>query len=90
MRRLVERPLGVIGLALIALVLLATACYAICYFAFRDMTGLAGMFVRSAAFILLYSTGAVYMKLSPDIQPVLQSIRRRFVRKDSVGGIKRD
>lgn len=64
-------------------VMLAAACYAICYFACREMSGLAGMFVRSAAFILLYTSGAVYMKLSPDIQPVLQSIKRRI-------GIKRD
>jgi len=59
-------------------ILLAAGCYVICYFAFRDMTGLAGMFVRSIAFIALYATGAVYMKLSPDIQPVWQAIKKRM------------
>ena len=59
-------------------VLLAAACYGICYFSFKDMHGLMGMLVRSATFILLYTTGAIYMKLSPDIQPVIQSIQKRL------------
>ncbi len=58
--------------------LLAAACYAVCYFAFRDLSGFGGMFIRSIAFILLYGLGAVYMKLSPDIQPVIQSIKKRM------------
>ncbi len=63
-------------------ILLAAASYGACYFAFRDMHGLAAMFVRSLVFILLYATGAVYMKLSPDIYPVIQTIKKRL-------GIKR-
>ncbi len=63
-------------------ILLAAACYGACYFAFRDMHGLGGMFVRSLVFILLYATGTVYMKLSPDIYPVMQTIKKRL-------GIKR-
>ncbi len=58
--------------------LLATVCYGICYFAFRNIDGLAGMFIRSIAFITLYGAGAIYMKLSPDIQPVLQNVRKRL------------
>ncbi|MEI2739949.1 MAG: lipopolysaccharide biosynthesis protein [Chitinophagaceae bacterium] len=64
-------------------VLLAGACYGICHFSFMNIHGLAGMFLRSILFILLYATGVVYMKLSPDIQPVLLAIKRRL-------GIKRD
>ena len=59
-------------------VLLAAACYGICYFSFKDMHGLMGMLIRSAMFILLYAMGAIYMKLSPDIQPVIQSIQKRL------------
>jgi O-antigen/teichoic acid export membrane protein len=70
-------------------VLLAAACYGICHFAFRDMHGLAAMFIRSLVFILLYTTGTVYMKLSPDIYPVIQTIKKRLVRNNSDGGIKR-
>lgn len=59
-------------------ILLAAACCTTCYFAFREMSGIAGMFVRSICFILLYATGSIYLKLSPDIQPVLQAIKRRI------------
>ena len=64
-------------------VLLAAACYGICYFTFMNIHSLAGMFFRSILFILLYATGGIYMKLSPDIQPVILTIKRRL-------GIKKD
>ena len=64
-------------------VLLAAACYGICHFAFRNMHGLAGMFTRSLVFILLYVVGITYMKLSPDIRPVILTIKKRL-------GIKKD
>jgi O-antigen/teichoic acid export membrane protein len=59
-------------------ILLAAGCYGICHFTFRGMDGLAGMFIRSLAFILLYSAGAVYMKLSPDLYPVMQTLKKRL------------
>ncbi len=59
-------------------VLLAAACYGICYVAFRGMHGFPGMFTRSIAFILLYTTGVIYMKLTPDIRPVVTTIKRRL------------
>ena len=58
--------------------LLAVVCFIICYYAFRGMHGLAGLFVRSIAFIALYAGGAIYLKLSPDIIPVLQTIQKRL------------
>lgn len=58
--------------------LLAGGCYAVCYFAFKDMHGFAGMFIRSIVFIALYATGVISMKLSPDIQPVVQTIKKRL------------
>ena len=64
-------------------VLLAAACYAICHFTFINIQGITGMFFRSIAFLLLYATGAMYMKLSPDIQPVIQSIKKRLGIKKS-------
>lgn len=64
-------------------VILAAACYGICYFTFVNIHGLVGMFLRSVIFILLYATGGIYMKLSPDIQPVMQSIKNRLgIRKN--------
>ena len=58
--------------------LLAAACYCICYFAFRDVHGFAGIIGRSASFVILYGLGVVYMKISPDITPVVQTIKKRM------------
>ena len=59
-------------------VLLTTACYGICYFVFINIHGLVGIFLRSISFILLYATGTVYMKLTPDIEPVINTIKKRL------------
>jgi O-antigen/teichoic acid export membrane protein len=58
--------------------LIAGCCYAICYFAFRNMHDFPGLFVRSTAFLLLYGGSVVYFKLSPDVQPVWESIKKRL------------
>lgn len=58
--------------------LIAGCGYAICYFAFRNLHGFTGLFVRSTAFVLLYGGSIVYFKLSPDVQPVWQSIKKRL------------
>jgi O-antigen/teichoic acid export membrane protein len=58
--------------------LLAAACYAVCYFLFEHMHGLAGMVLRSLLFLLLYAAGVFYLKLSPDVKPVLYTIRKRL------------
>ncbi len=63
--------------------LLAAACYGLCHYAFMHIHGLAGMFLRSIVFILLFTTGGIYLKLSPDIQPVIKTIQKRL-------GIKKD
>jgi O-antigen/teichoic acid export membrane protein len=59
-------------------ILLAAACYAVCYFAFNNLNGIPGMLLRSLTFIALFGIGAVYLKLSPDIQPVWQTIRKKM------------
>jgi len=59
-------------------ILLAAVCYGICFFLFSDMHGIAGMFVRSISFVLLYVPGVLYLNLSPDINPVLQTIKKRI------------
>lgn len=58
--------------------LLAAGCYAICHFLFRHTEGLAGLVFRSTVFIVLYSAGVLWLKLSPDVKPVLQTISRRL------------
>lgn len=57
---------------------LAAGCFSVCYFIFSGMHGFAGMIIRSIAFIVIYLTGAMTLRLSPDIKPVLQTVRRRI------------
>ena len=59
-------------------IVLAGVCFGSCYFVFLNIHGWTGMFLRSIVFILLYAAGVIYMKLSPDIQPVLQAIKKRL------------
>ena len=58
--------------------LLAAACYGICYFVFNNIHGLTGMTLRSLTFVILYGIGVYTMNLTPDLKPVLQSIKNRF------------
>jgi len=59
-------------------VLLAGGCYAVCHFAFLPVHGIPGMFLRSVAFIALFAGGAIRFRLSPDIKPVLETVRKRL------------
>jgi hypothetical protein len=59
-------------------VLLAAACYIICNFLFGDKFGLLWITIRSISFITLFATGMFALKLSPDLNPVLDTIRKRL------------
>lgn len=64
-------------------ILLAASAYMICYFLFFNMHGLPGLVLRTLAFIILYGAGVMYFRLSPDVRPVLQTIRSRLkLKKD--------
>ncbi|HYF31491.1 MAG TPA: oligosaccharide flippase family protein [Chitinophagaceae bacterium] len=56
----------------------ALACYAICYIAFRSLNDFGGMVLRSAVFVVLFAVTAYYFKLSPDIDPVIRSVRKKL------------
>jgi hypothetical protein len=57
--------------------LLGAGCFVICYLAFDRHRGLSWLFLRSLTFLGLYVAGAVGLKLSEDIRPVWQTIRKR-------------
>jgi len=59
-------------------ILLTAACFTTCYFLFRNIHGLAGLFLRSIAFCILYGAGTVYLKLSPDVVPVWNTLKKRI------------
>jgi O-antigen/teichoic acid export membrane protein len=57
---------------------LAAACFLISYLLFRDGEGIVWILARSLTFIALYGTGAVLLKLSPDIGPVWGTVKKRL------------
>jgi O-antigen/teichoic acid export membrane protein len=58
--------------------LLAAVCYAICFLLFNTYQGFGWIILRSGVFILLYATGVLYLKLSPDVLPVWDTIKKRL------------
>jgi O-antigen/teichoic acid export membrane protein len=59
-------------------ILLAGACFASCYFLFAAMHGFPGLVLRSLTFCILFATGVIYLQLTPDMKPVLQTISKRL------------
>lgn len=54
------------------------ACFVICYYTFNAIHGFGGMVLRSLIFILLYGGAMIFFRLSPDIHPVIKTIRKRL------------
>lgn len=59
-------------------VLLGVASFGICYFVFRSIHGFGGLVIRTIAFLLLYGFGTIYLKLTPDIKPVVATLKKRI------------
>lgn len=58
--------------------LLGAAGFILCYYLFRSMQGFAGLICRSLAFMVLYAGSVIYFRLSPDIMPVIETLRKRL------------
>lgn len=58
--------------------LLTAVVYLLCHFLFKQQTGLLWLFVRSIVFLLLFGAGVLALKLSPDIIPVIQTLRKKL------------
>jgi O-antigen/teichoic acid export membrane protein len=59
-------------------ILIAAAAYVICYYAFRNMHGISAILIRSIVFLTLYMVAVFNLKLSPDLQPVLETLKKRI------------
>ncbi|MET0463063.1 MAG: lipopolysaccharide biosynthesis protein [Chitinophagaceae bacterium] len=59
-------------------VLIGLAAYILTYFAFRNLHGFAGLFCRSLLFLMLFGAAIVYLKLSPDLKPVVETVKKRL------------
>jgi O-antigen/teichoic acid export membrane protein len=60
----------------------AMVCFGVCYLVFRNMHDFGGMVLRSITFVVLFAVSAYYLKISPDIEPVLEATKKKL-------GIKR-
>ena len=61
--------------------LLGITAYFICHFLFSSFQGFWWMVVRSSFFLLIYISGVVLLKLSPDVIPMWQTVIRKVVRR---------
>jgi O-antigen/teichoic acid export membrane protein len=59
-------------------VLLAGGCFTVTYYLFLSMHGFEGLILRSLVFFSLYAAAVLWLQLSPDVHPVLQTIRKRL------------
>lgn len=59
-------------------VLLAAATYFICYWVFGDQSGFVWIVLRSLSFVALFGTGMFLLKLTPDVIPVLLTIKKKL------------
>ncbi|MDP4261938.1 MAG: oligosaccharide flippase family protein [Bacteroidota bacterium] len=62
-------------------ILLGALSFGISYFLFSNLHGLPGLILRSLVFIILYGVGVIYLRLSPDVKPVWQTIKKRLKRR---------
>jgi O-antigen/teichoic acid export membrane protein len=58
--------------------LLGLTCYLISHYLFSQYQGFLWIVVRSSVFALLYITGAVLLKISPDLLPVWQTLTKKI------------
>jgi O-antigen/teichoic acid export membrane protein len=57
---------------------LGAVCYMICFLLFNSYQGIGWIFLRSGLFTLLFAAGVLFFKLSPDVLPVWQTVKKRL------------
>jgi O-antigen/teichoic acid export membrane protein len=65
-------------------ILLAAAAFALCDRLFGSLHGLLWMFARSAVFIIVYVSGVLAFRLSEDLLPVWETVKKRVSRMTKV------
>jgi O-antigen/teichoic acid export membrane protein len=58
--------------------LLAFSCYMVCFLLFGRWQGFEWMVLRSAMFMILFGAGTIWLQLTPDLKPVLQTLTKRL------------
>jgi hypothetical protein len=54
------------------------ACFMLAYYLFKGLEGWAGMGLRTIFFIIVFLATAWYLKVSPDLKPVLETTKKRL------------
>ncbi|MBD0332674.1 MAG: polysaccharide biosynthesis protein, partial [Chitinophagaceae bacterium] len=62
----------------IKVLLHSAACFILIYFLFKELNGWWGMIIRSVAYVALFIPTAIAFQLSPDIEPVMATIRKKL------------
>ena len=65
--------------------LLAAGAYYTTYLLFHEQQGILWIMLRSAVFVAMFAAGAWIFKLSPDLQPVVETVRKRIRRQERKG-----
>jgi O-antigen/teichoic acid export membrane protein len=58
-------------------IIVSFVSYGICYYVFQSFHGFSGILVKTIVFIALYGGAIVYFDLTPDLNPVLKTIREK-------------
>jgi len=61
-------------------IILAIACYGICYFLLNDKTGIEWLVIRSLLFVVLFFAGTYWLNLTPDLKIVLKNLKKKLER----------
>ena len=61
-------------------IIVAAACYGICYFLLKDKTGMEWLVIRSLLFVSLFFAGTYWFNLTPDLKIVLGNLKRKFLK----------
>lgn len=62
-------------------VLLGIFSFLVCYFLFRNQSGLLWIMIRSVVFVVLYAGGIILLRITPDVELLFLNLMRKLVRK---------
>jgi hypothetical protein len=57
---------------------LGLVVYALCHYLFHDKIGFGWIVLRSSLFVIIYVSGVLLMKLSPDVIPVWNTLKKKI------------
>lgn len=61
---------------------IAAAGYGICHLLFNENTGIQWLILRSATFLILYISPILLLNITPDLVPVLKTVKKRLLRRE--------